>query len=93
MPAPPAVQQSIDFSCPPGPQQQTHSSSVRWPNDAADRQTDTRQFHRPCSVYYAIRVNNPTMTANGGGSVAEWMACWTQALKGPGLNRSRDAVG
>ena len=28
-----------------------------------------------------------------GGSVAEWIACWTQAQKGLGLNRSRDAVG
>ena len=28
-----------------------------------------------------------------GGSVAEWIACWTQAQKGPGSNRSRDAVG
>ena len=28
-----------------------------------------------------------------GGSVAEWLACWTQAQKGPGSNRSRDAVG
>jgi len=28
-----------------------------------------------------------------GGSVAEWLACWTQAQKGPGTNRSRDAVG
>jgi len=27
------------------------------------------------------------------GSVAEWLACWTQAQKGPGSNRSRDAVG
>ena len=26
-----------------------------------------------------------------GGSVAEWLACWTQAQKGPGSNR--DAVG
>jgi len=25
--------------------------------------------------------------------VAEWLACWTQVLKGPGSNRSRDAVG
>jgi len=25
-----------------------------------------------------------------GGSVAEWLACWTQAQKGPGSNRSRD---
>ena len=27
------------------------------------------------------------------GSVAEWLAYWTQAQKGPGSNRSRDAVG
>jgi len=26
-----------------------------------------------------------------GGSVAEWLAFWTQAQKGPGSNRSRDA--
>ena len=26
-------------------------------------------------------------------SVAEWLACWTHAHKGPGSNRSRDAVG
>ena len=26
-------------------------------------------------------------------SVAEWLACWTQARKGLGSNRSRDAVG
>jgi len=28
-----------------------------------------------------------------GGSVAEWLAYWTQAQMGPGSNRSRDAVG
>jgi len=28
-----------------------------------------------------------------GGSVAEWLACWTQAQKGPGSNRNRNAVG
>ena len=28
-----------------------------------------------------------------GGSVAEWLACWARAQKGPGSNRSRDAVG
>ena len=32
-------------------------------------------------------------TVVSGGSVAEWLACWTQAQKGPGSNRSRDAVG
>jgi len=30
--------------------------------------------------------------ADMGGSVAEWLACWTQAQKGPGSNRSRDSV-
>ena len=28
-----------------------------------------------------------------GGSVSEWLACWTQMQKGPGSNRSCDAVG
>jgi len=28
-----------------------------------------------------------------GGSVAEWLECWTQAQKGLVPNRSRDAVG
>ena len=28
-----------------------------------------------------------------GGSMAEWLVCWTQAQKGLGSNRSRDAVG
>jgi len=27
------------------------------------------------------------------GSVADWLACWTQAQKGLGSNRSWDAVG
>ena len=38
----------------------------------------------------------PSLTtpySNEGGSVAEWLACWTQAQKGLGSNRSRDAVG
>ena len=29
----------------------------------------------------------------GGGSVAEWLACWSQAQEDPGSYRSRDAVG
>jgi len=28
-----------------------------------------------------------------GGSVADWLTCWTQAQKGPGSNRSHNAVG
>jgi len=30
---------------------------------------------------------------SSGGSIAEWLVCWTQAQKDPGTNRSRDAVG
>jgi len=33
------------------------------------------------------------MTDTKGGSVAEWLACWTQAQKCLGSSRSRDAVG
>ena len=36
----------------------------------------------PCRLNYTELV----------GSVAERLACWTQAQKGPGSNRSRDAV-
>ena len=28
-----------------------------------------------------------------GGSVAEWLACWTEAQKGPSSNHSCDTVG
>ena len=30
---------------------------------------------------------------NMGGSVADWLACWSQAQKGQGSNRSHDSVG
>ena len=33
-----------------------------------------------------------TVTHLLGGLVAEWLACWTQAQRDPGSNRSRDAV-
>jgi len=36
---------------------------------------------------------NSTQSGGTGGSVAEWSANRTQAQKGPGSNRSRDAVG
>ena len=37
--------------------------------------------------------NSITLRDSVGSSVAEWLACCTQAQKGPGSNRSRDAVG
>jgi len=33
-----------------------------------------------------------TVSSEVGGSVTEWLACWTQAQNGPGSNRSREAV-
>ena len=45
---------------------------------------------------FNVQVGPPVFSAAtdiGGGSVAEWLACWTQAQKGLGSNRSRDAVG
>ena len=44
-------------------------------------------------VYFSVdgqywRKGNPLAD-----SVTEWLACWTQAQKGSGSNRSRDVVG
>jgi len=44
--------------------------------------------------YAVAQVTISTLyTLHQGGSVAEWLACWTQAQKGRGSNRSRDVVG
>ena len=45
--------------------------------------TTSRPHSRHCKLTY------PSVA----GSVAGWLACWTQAQKGPGSNRSRYAVG
>ena len=48
--AAPAVQQSIDISYSPGPQQQTRRAAQRanW----TDRRTDAVPLRRPCSAHY-----------------------------------------
>ena len=43
--------------------------------------------------YLNIRIETDALPPSPGGSIAEWLACWTQAQKGPGSNRSSDAVG
>ena len=43
--------------------------------------------------YVSSHYNSIIIGLQYGGSVDEWLACWTQAQKGPGSNRSRDAVG
>ena len=46
------------------------------------------------SIEWSNVIQNLTKsTTLLGCSVAEWLACWTQAQKGPGSNRSRDADG
>jgi len=42
--------------------------------------------------YGAIQICLIIIIIIVGGSVAKCLACWTQAQKGPGSNRSRDAV-
>ena len=58
---PPAVQQSIDISQLPGPQQQTRSCGMRRP-DGTDGQTDVRQLHRPelSRGPFCVTRSNPT---------------------------------
>jgi len=50
---------------------------------------DSEKLHRYCPS----RISLSMLTVGWGGSVAEWLPCWTQAQKGLGSNRSRDAVG
>jgi len=55
---------------------------VQWVHkDGLDLFINTR--HRQCREFDELLYC---------GSVAEWLACWTQAQKGPGSNCSRDAV-
>ena len=39
------------------------------------------------NIYKIVQIR---LTLLHGGSVAEWLACWTPVQKGPGSNRSRD---
>ena len=46
-----------------------------------------------CQLFNKPMIHCLIVYVSIGGSVAEWLACWTQAQKGVGLNRSRNAVG
>ena len=52
------------------------------------------RVYSPNSISIRLSVSAQLMVVGltTGGSVAEWLACWTQAQKGLGSNRSRDAV-
>jgi len=54
---------------------------------------DMRTARLNCNPETNSVLNNSTLTPNMGGSAADWLACWTQAQKGLGSNRSRDVVG
>ena len=41
----------------------------------------------------AVGLDGANCNIATGGSVAEWLACWTQAQKSPGSNRSRTLSG
>jgi len=43
------------------------------------------------TAIHLLLTYSSTESCGLGGSVAEWLACWTQAQKGLGSNRSRDA--
>ena len=77
-------------------------------SQARCRSTESERPHRCCHLPNKVEnidlhavlydasedVRHPSkMLPPLGGSVAEWLACWTQAQKGLGSNRSRDAVG
>ena len=51
------------------------------------------QHHQPhdCTTRDAMTIYH-AVSVIPGVSVAEWLACWHQAQKGPGSNRSGDAV-
>ena len=64
-------------------------------DDSAYRAGLTSAALRSCSSRQRKSAENlyTNRRSSVSGSVAEWLACWTQAQKGPGSNRSRDAVG
>ena len=64
-----------------------HSGTSCWHTAICASEMDTlnNSCDVPCPKFQPVHDNM-------GGSVAEWLACWTQAQKGLGSNRRRDAV-
>jgi len=76
---------------------ETHNTRCFLPdaNDPREMQptgAERRHTISMCDCAYRAQTENDRATIKGG-SVAEWLACWTQAQKGLGSNRSRDDVG
>ena len=69
-------------------------------NAAADQVSHSRlhaTMHQLDLMLQQLRDNVTRLTQQvlyrSFSTLAEWLACWTQAQKGPGLNRNRDAFG
>ena len=76
---------------------ETHNTRCFLPdaNDPREMQptaAERRHTISMCDCACRAQTENDRATIKGG-SVAEWLACWTQAQKGLGSNRSRDDVG
>ena len=83
--------------------QASRGRSTKLPPSERERERERETEGRNVNVVSQTQIrSNPkiiiqyvflSLIINEGGSVAEWLACWTQAQKGLGSNRSRDAVG
>ena len=62
-------------------------------SETRSSQSAARHCNADTRAYCYSRQTNISWPLHHCCSVAEWLACSTQAQKGPGSNRSRDAVG
>ena len=73
-------------------------ASYSWPNSATVPPAAAMGVKRQCSDSSAhnrsVVVVEPVVVSSSGwgGSVAEWLVCWTQAQKGRGSSCSCDSV-
>ena len=68
----------------------TQQDSSRW---AVWNAIIRLQIRPLCPIGLPVWRRYYKSTSGCGGSVAEWLACWTQVQYGPGSNRSWGAVG
>jgi len=80
------IYRSYSSKMAPPPEAETELRPNRSSSTGARFETDVWR-----SLGHAYKLYKPQGTR--GGSVAEWLACLTQAQNGPGSNRIRDAVG
>jgi len=71
---------------------ETHNTRCFLPDANDPREMQPTAAERRHTISMCDWTENDRATIKGG-SVAEWLACWTQAQKGLGSNRSHDDVG